>query len=175
MNHLDHYSDSEQASRLPNSLMPSWETSRCLRLWCDAVGDQHPDSRTPRGERLGQIPSRLLRYAACVYGRILQRIWTIGRKSIIVVKSWLMTSRNVRASPPPAAWPAWAFFFLSFLGLDRVGCALFCGMLIRSELRIEWFNSWYMRDPLVIYTRFIRSLRGSYAFHSWFSVFPPWS
>ena len=25
MNHLDHYTDSEQASQLPNSLVPSWE------------------------------------------------------------------------------------------------------------------------------------------------------
>ncbi len=42
----------------------------------------------------------------------------------------------------------------------------------RAYLRAN--NLWYMRDPLVIYMRFIRSLRRSYAFHSWFLVFLPW-
>ncbi len=45
------YTDSEPPSRLPNSLMPSWEaqTSHILRLWCDAVGDRTLASHTPNG------------------------------------------------------------------------------------------------------------------------------
>ncbi len=48
------------------------------------------------------------------------------------VRSWLRSRLLLRLV-------AWAFFCLpSFLGLDRVRCGLFfCGMLIRSELRIE--------------------------------------
>ncbi len=38
------YTDSEPPSQMPNSLMPS-----VLRLWCDAVGDRTPASRTPSG------------------------------------------------------------------------------------------------------------------------------
>ena len=36
---------------MPNSLMPSAEaqSSHVLRLWCDAVGDRTPASRTPSG------------------------------------------------------------------------------------------------------------------------------
>ncbi len=47
------YTNSEPPSRLPNSLMqaPSWEgqTSQFLRLWCDAVRNRTPASRTPSG------------------------------------------------------------------------------------------------------------------------------
>ncbi len=48
-NHSDHYTDSELASRLPNSLMRTWkaQTSQFLRLWGDAVRDRTSASRTP--------------------------------------------------------------------------------------------------------------------------------
>ena len=47
------YTDPELSSRLPNSLMPSAKLRSInisfLRLWCDAVGDRTPPSRTPSG------------------------------------------------------------------------------------------------------------------------------
>ncbi len=45
------YTDSKPPSRMPSSLMPSWEaqTSHFLRLWCDTVEDQIPASRTSSG------------------------------------------------------------------------------------------------------------------------------
>ena len=47
------YTDSKPPSRMPNSLMPSAkleaQTSHFLRLWCDAVGDRTPASRTASG------------------------------------------------------------------------------------------------------------------------------
>ncbi len=43
--------DSELQSRMPNSLVPSAKLRRpklpFLRLWCDAIGDRIPASRTP--------------------------------------------------------------------------------------------------------------------------------
>ncbi len=45
------YTDSEPPSRMPNSLMPSAKLRSAnlpfLRLWCDAVRDRTPASRTP--------------------------------------------------------------------------------------------------------------------------------
>ncbi len=45
------YTDSEQPSRMPNSLMASAKLRSAnlpfLRLWCDAVGDRTPASHTP--------------------------------------------------------------------------------------------------------------------------------
>ncbi len=47
------YTDSEPPSRLPNSLMPTAKLRSAnllfLCLWCDAVGNLTPASRTPRG------------------------------------------------------------------------------------------------------------------------------
>ncbi len=47
------YTDSEPPSRLPISLMPSAKVRSAnlpfLRLWCDAVGDRTPASRTTSG------------------------------------------------------------------------------------------------------------------------------
>ncbi len=59
---------------------------------------------------------------------------------------------------------AWAFFFLpSFLGLDRVGCALFfCGMLIRSDLRIE--KKLLMSTAATAFILCVR-IRDTYAIH----------
>ncbi len=44
------YTDSEQTSRMPNSLMPSPKLrSANLPFWCDAVGDRTLASHTPSG------------------------------------------------------------------------------------------------------------------------------
>ncbi len=47
------YTDSEPPSRMPNLLMPSAKLRTAnlpfLRLWCAAVGDRTPASRTPSG------------------------------------------------------------------------------------------------------------------------------
>ncbi len=81
------------------------------------------------------------------------------------VRSWLRSRLLLRLV-------AWAFFCLpSFLGLDRVGCALFfCGMLIRSELRIEIFCRWVVLFTsshglilCVLRTRFWRLVTAEYA------------
>ncbi len=65
MNHPDHYTDSEQASQLPNTIMLSkegWEaqTSQFLRFLCDVSesnpGLPHPE-RTLQPQCYGAIPT----------------------------------------------------------------------------------------------------------------------
>ena len=46
MSHPDHDTDSEPPSRLPNPVGRQRQASQLLRLWCDAVGDRTPASRT---------------------------------------------------------------------------------------------------------------------------------
>ncbi len=58
------YTDPEPPSRMPNSLMPSAKVRSAnlplLRLWCDAVGNLTPVSRTPRGRSSDEMGQALV-------------------------------------------------------------------------------------------------------------------